>query len=640
MLSAKKRFLFRLVSTLLPFVLLALLEASLRLFAPSLDAPLVREAAVDTVRMLQVNRSYLERYFPANAPMVPELKPSLIRERKGEETFRVFCIGESSMFGTPYEICATIPAMVRRQLRHLFPSRNVEVVNFGASAVNSNVIADLAPALAGLHPDVVLIYLGHNEFYGPDGVGAPWIEKQFPFLTELKYRARSLRIIRLAQRALASFRRPAPGGERNLMKQVSGGATVASGSPEESRVLGRFDHNLRRIIQVFRGSGTAVIVSDVTSNLLFPPFITGARHEEIPPLVTGGRPQEAARILADLRIPDSTNAFTDYWLGRAELALGNGTDAARLLCRARDEDMLKFRAPARTDSIIHRVCAGEGVPCIAADSLFTARSPGGIPGPNLFWEHLHPNARGYDLIARAFVEEMVRIGAVPPGERPERLLPFDADSLDLSWLDLAYGELSVRALTGRWPFTDFSSPSPLLDSADATERGIVNDVYTKKTGWTDACLRFASYEESAGRAREALRTYGALIEEYPFEFYPRYRRAALLRDAGDIPGAVDEYRRSIALNPSYPYSLIDLGLILNNTGEFDEARARLTKALDLTEGKNLPLPRAQICYGLAAIAANTGDAPKALRWLDASVGSLPSYAPALRLRAQILSHAR
>jgi tetratricopeptide (TPR) repeat protein len=169
---------------------------------------------------------------------------------------------------------------------------------------------------------------------------------------------------------------------------------------------------------------------------------------------------------------------------------------------------------------------------------------------------------------------------------------------------------------------------------------MVTDVYLKKTGWTDACLQFASYEEKSGRTGEAIRTYGALIEEYPFEYYPRYRRAGLLRDAGDITRAVAEYRRAIALNPAYAYSLIDLGLILNNEGNFEEARVRLTKALELTGGKDLPLPRAQACYGLAAISANTGDIPKALEWLDESLRLAPSYAPARQLRAQILGRAR
>ena len=99
---------------------------------------------------------------------------------------------------------------------------------------------------------------------------------------------------------------------------------------------------------------------------------------------------------------------------------------------------------------------------------------------------------------------------------------------------------------------------------------------------------------------------------------------------GTSPGRSRSTGGSSHSTVTYPYALIDLGLILNNTGEFDEARARLSRALQLTEGQNLPLPRAQILYGLAAISANTGDTHNALEMLDASIRLFPSYAPAQR----------
>lgn len=641
MLSTQKRIIFRIVPGAVLAILLVLVEIALRSFVPSLSSPFLREISVDSTLWYQINRGYLEKYFPASAAMVPELKPSIIRKEKTKNTFRIFCVGESSMFGTPYELSATIPALIRKQLRHMIPDREIEVVNFGASAINSNVILDLAPHLAALRPDVVLIYTGHNEFYGPDGVGASWIEKRLPFLTKLKYRTRDLRLIRLAQRTLGAIGGGASAGEKNLMKEVSRGAMVELDSPEAKRVFGQFAQNLREILRTFRSAGIAVIASDVSSNLMFPPF-AHPEHlaaDEIPREYAAGKFQDLLQRLNAARTEDSSDAYVDYWLGRTHLALGEPHEAVPFLRRAKDEDLLKFRAPEEINAIIRSVCRDESTACLSADSLLCSHSPRGITDQTLFWEHLHPNVRGYDLIARLFVEEVRSLGLLPVSgshDFPD-LLPFNADSLSLCWLDLAYAEISVKGLTGRWPFTDFHAPSPALDSADAVQRRLVLDVYDKKIGWPQACLQSAEHAEHTGHVQEAMRTYGAMIEEYPFEYYPHYRLALLYKTGGESRSSEAEYRRCLELNPNYFYALIDLGLLQNNDGDFEEARRNLTSARTLTQGKDLPLVRAQIFYGLAAVSANTGDIAQAQLWITASLRAAPSYSPAIQLQRQILS---
>ncbi|HXX64364.1 MAG TPA: hypothetical protein VEO56_11275 [Bacteroidota bacterium] len=639
MLSTQKRIIFSILPAALLAFILIMVELSLRLFAPSLDSPLVREMTVDSTAYYQVNRGYLEKYFPANAALIPEIKPSILRKAKANNAVRVFCIGESSMAGTPYEFSATIPALIRKQLRHLMPGREVEVVNFGASAINSNVIADLAPQLAALRPDIVLIYTGHNEFYGPDGVGASWIEKRFPALTRWKYHARDIRLIRLAQRALARAEGEQSGGEKNLMKEVSKGALVRLDAPDASRVFSQFTENFREVLHTFRSAGIAVIASDISSNMMFPPFAFPKRSDEeevIRAFDASDFPSLEARLEAE-RAQDSTNAFVDYWLARTLLARGDTARAASLLTEAKDEDLLKFRAPEEINAIIKTVCREEFTACLSADSLLRANSPGGITDQYLFWEHLHPNVRGYDLIARMFVQEMQSLQLLGTSVSDAALLPFNPDSLSLCWLDLAYGEISIKGLTGRWPFTDFHAPSPLLDEADAAQRRLLLDLYTKKIGWPDACLKSAGFAEQEGRTQDAARTFEAMIEEYPFEFFPHYRLALLYKGGGENARAESEYRRCLAINPTYLYALIDLGLLENNEGRFNDARTNLTSALALTGQNTPPILRAQILYGLAAVSANTGDFATAVQQIRQSLQADRSYAPAIQLLQQMAS---
>ncbi|HTO94945.1 MAG TPA: tetratricopeptide repeat protein [Bacteroidota bacterium] len=616
-------------------LLLALTELALRALWPSLAAPLVTVVTLeDGNEYYQVNRRYLDRYFPAGSPMIPDLKPSTFRRNKDRSTFRIFCVGESSMAGTPYELSATIPALLRKQLRHLEPTMQIEVVNFGAAAVNTNVVADLMPHLLALEPDLILLYAGHNEFYGPDGAGASWIERIFPALTRFKYSARGLALVRLLQHAFAG---PDPrAGERNLMKQVSQGMHVELGSAIAQRIFDRYRENLRRMFRETRRAGVPVIASDVASNLSFPPFAYTEEEgfDSLPSLFASGRYGDLRARLDAFRSRDSTNAFIEYWSGRTAQATGNPGRAAALLRRARDYDLLKFRAPETMNVILRQVCAAEGVPCLAADSLLCASSPGGITDSTLFCEHLHPNVRGYDQIARLFARAILHEHLLPDPEG-RSLLPLDPDSLSIAWLDLAFADLSLRNLTQHWPFTASRWTMTSFDTADAPRREIAIALYNRKVGWDEASSLFVDYAIRTGRYPDAIRTLSALLEEHPERYPARYTLADVWKMAGHPGRALGEYGRVIASRRDYAPGYVEAGLLENNMGEFDTAEAHLREALRLTEHQDVPALRGRIYYGLAATVANRGHVADAKRLIGESLRLLPSFQPGLQLRRQL-----
>ena len=641
-LPRAKRILFTLFPAFLFLCILAAVEAGLRMFAPSLDVPLVTVERIRGEEWYQVNRRSLERYFPPGVILLPEFKPTLFRLVKTPSTFRVFCIGESSMFGTPYQMNATIPAILRSQLRRHLPGREVEVINLGASAINSNVIADLAHRIPEFAPDCVVLYAGHNEFYGPDGVGASWFEKRLPFLTRWKYRLRDLRLARLVSRWIGG--RAATGGEgdeRNMMKAVSRGALVPTGSPDEARVYANFERNLDKIAETFREAGIPLIVSDVTSNLLFPPFApeSAPGFDDVARRIEGGGGAELLHALEAASAADTANAFLSYWRGRCLLAGGSSEEAARFLRRARDLDQLRFRATQTTNEIIHRVCARHAIPCAGTDSLFTAISPGGIPAENLFWEHLHPTAAGYHRIAGLLLLTMASGKFLPPSGVtagiPAAMIPFDVDSLAIPWLDLAYADISMRQLTTRWPFQHYRAAAVVMPSASDVLRRIASDVYSLALSWDAGCYRTALEFRRTGRPGLAATTYRALIEDWPLNAQAHYLLANTYKEAGNLTGAAGAYESSIRLDPDYAFARIELGLVLTNLGRFDEAIVHLQRALGLLDASAPAAARASACYGLSAAYANTGDFRSARRWIDESVRLAPGYQPALELRARL-----
>jgi tetratricopeptide (TPR) repeat protein len=425
---------------------------------------------------------------------------------------------------------------------------------------------------------------------------------------------------------------PAPGKaedtEHNLMREVSRGGAIALGSGEAERIFALWERNLDAILRLWRDHGVPVLVSDISSNLMFPPFLFDTLALASPGLRAlrhgGGRlpedPESLAAQLQAARTGDTANAFIEYWTGRLAALHADSAAARQLLMHARDLDLLKFRAPGRINEILRNVCRRLDVPCVSTDSLFIAISPGGIPGDEVFREHLHPTAFGYYEIATLMARTILGMNLLHQrGETVFTPLPFDPDSLSICWLDRAYGDLSIRHLTGRWPFEHYSRAPDVLDAARPEQRAVAQAVYDRKITWDQGCYESAAQFWKRGDLRSAATTYEALLEEYPYNSYPRYLLGNLLGNMGRRTEAIGQLQRSVASNPTYPQARLDLGLLLINEGRFDEAVRGLMEALRLPAAQKNQRLLSGIHYGLGAAYANMRDATGAARELQEAV---------------------
>jgi tetratricopeptide (TPR) repeat protein len=639
--SGRRRYLLLALPYVAVIVLLWGVNLALPHIDPSLDIPFTRDVQLDGSTYQEINRKYLEPFFPAGSPLIPELKNTLLRPVKGPKSLRVLCLGESSMFGVPFSFAATIPALVRKQLRHLYPDLDIEVVNLAASAINTNVIREMVPRYLSLEPDIVLIYAGHNEFYGPDGIGRSWIERQVPGLTPWKYRLRRLPLVFWLQRKLAGLSRKQADGEGNLMRQVSGGAEVALESPEAQGIFRQYHENLRAIVHSFRQNNIPVLVGEVSSNLMFPPFAprSPVHPDPLPAAIASGRFSAADSLLVKGLSSDSANAFYLYWRGRLDLAEGDSIKALQDLESARDHDLLKFRAPGRINEIIHEVGNEESVPILAIDSLLRARSPHGITDSTFFSEHLHPTFAGYDQISRVYVTAIVDRHLVHSSDPvSSSLLPFNPDSLSVPWLELGVGALGLRNLTTHWPFTDMPHRPDVLDNCAEWQSRIAMDVYAGKVGWTDGLLQYAKEAHDHQNPWGMVTAFSALVEEYPDRMPLRHGLATALEAVGRKTEAAVQYRRAIALKPGVAQPVLDYAYMLIDEGQYNEAQRQLQSLVLGPSGESTSAgSRAMALYGLAVIAANRDSLSAALGMLDESLRLAPGYQAALSLKSQIQS---
>lgn len=218
---------------------------------------------------------------------------------------------------------------------------------------------------------------------------------------------------------------------------------VPSDDPRVARVHDHFRSNLNSILKAGRQAGTPVILSTLACNLRnCSPFaslhragLTSSEQAEWDQAYQAGLAHEARGNVAEALVQyrralrlDERFAELQFRLGTCCLTLGQTNEARKYFQRAKDEDALRFRPDSRLNEIIRQAaanCPADRVGLLDAEELLALSSPGGIPGEELFFEHVHLTPAGNYLLARATAEravEMIRGGKSPGGAA--RLAPW------------------------------------------------------------------------------------------------------------------------------------------------------------------------------------------------------------------------
>ncbi|MDP2365357.1 MAG: SGNH/GDSL hydrolase family protein, partial [Ignavibacteria bacterium] len=159
---------FFIVLILIPIVFFVLLELSLRLFSYGKNLPQWVDA---NKGKYIINPDVAFRYFN-QVKNIPTTIEDVFDQQKKKDAFRVFVMGGSSAAGFPYMPTGSFSRYIRKRLELTYPNTPIEVVNVSLSAVNTYTVLDLLPEVLEQKPDLILIYAGHNEYYGALGVGS------------------------------------------------------------------------------------------------------------------------------------------------------------------------------------------------------------------------------------------------------------------------------------------------------------------------------------------------------------------------------------------------------------------------------------------------------------------------------------
>ena len=118
-----------------------------------------------------INLNVGKRYFH-HSDFNPTPRKDLFLKEKPKNGFRIFVLGGPTTAGFPYGNNLTFTRVLNRRLSDTFPSRRIEIVNTAMTAINSYALLDFMDEILKCKPDGILIYTGHNEYYGALGVGS------------------------------------------------------------------------------------------------------------------------------------------------------------------------------------------------------------------------------------------------------------------------------------------------------------------------------------------------------------------------------------------------------------------------------------------------------------------------------------
>jgi tetratricopeptide (TPR) repeat protein len=270
-------------------------------------------------------------------------------------------------------------AFLREMLQDAWPGRAVEVINMGTTAVASFPLVAMVKEVVRYQPDLVILYVGNNEFFGAYGTASINAVGTMPTWALPVMRAvRGLAVVQ----ALDALVHRGADEDRTLMEQMVGQSVIPADSPLRNVAARNLQAHVGAMIDIAQDAGIAVLVCTTASN-----------EAGLAPLGEGStaaaRFQEAKRLAAS----------------------GDRTAAREAFLDARDLDTMPWRPTRATEQAIRDAAAARGAPLCDIASMFRDAGIDGATGWDLLDDHVHLSVRGQAEAARAMARAMASLPA-------------------------------------------------------------------------------------------------------------------------------------------------------------------------------------------------------------------------------------
>ena len=162
--TTAKGCLFRVGAVLLALTPLAVVEATLR----TLDVGRLSEQQDPFVGFTAIHPLFVRNgtgdRFEISPSRLALFYPDSFAARKAKNEYRIFCLGGSTVQGSPYTIETSFTTWLELSLQAADPDRHWDVVNCGGLSYASYRLVPILQEVLTHEPDLIVLYTGHNEF--------------------------------------------------------------------------------------------------------------------------------------------------------------------------------------------------------------------------------------------------------------------------------------------------------------------------------------------------------------------------------------------------------------------------------------------------------------------------------------------
>ncbi len=469
------------------------------------------------------NPEFPHRLFPKSIGRIVD--PIRIPVEQNEETFRIFILGGSVAQGVPNPSFG-FGRILEAMLRERYPQDRLEIINVSVPDGNSHLVLSIAEECVSIQPDLLILYMGNNEVTGP------------------------LNTDSLSER---------------LFRRVD--------DPHLQKIHSNYRSNLRLIFDACYQSQTPLIVCTICVNLRdCPPFVSlhdshiaASRLAEWETLYQRGieaekksNDHDAMETYRQVMEIDPHYAELSYRIARLFFKQGDRERAESYFIQARDEDALRLRADSKINQIIREetgLWKGKGIELVDLNQYLTETN--GIPGNDLFYDHIHFNFEGNYQIGHTLFERIEKILQMrhPDGEEGHLAIP------------------SVERCKERLAYTIWDR----YTSLDNAKKYLAKAPFTNQAGHAARMkqieTRLAALKKlmSLQLIHQCVAQYDSAIEMNPNDWRLYQNYGQLLMAAKRQNEAVKQYQKVVEKIPHHPEAHFDLGVAYLESGQYDEA---------------------------------------------------------------------